>query len=204
MDIKKRIQELSLDQKAKLYFMGLLRKGLIDTLPEDPKAAYIRDMMDKENPRMDPAIRSDFDDPTLENLKEAATELGYLNENMPKGVSDYDMLRSFQKDELLDDLGDIIAKYVKDPDDIDREIDRFDVGGFDNMSNMVKANLGRDPEYKALAKKFNLNEGDTYEKMAAKGKKKGNLKQGTVRKRLKIPKDKKIPLSLINKELSRL
>ena len=161
MDIKERIQDLTLDQKAKLYFMGLLRKGVIDTLPEDPKAAYIRDMMDKENPRMDPAIRSDFDDPTLENLKEAATELGYLNENMPKGVSDYDMLRSFQKDELLDDLGDIIAKYVKDPDDIDREIDRFDVGGFDNMSNMVKANLGRDPEYKALAKKFNLNEGDT-------------------------------------------
>ena len=204
MDIKERIQDLTLDQKAKLYFMGLLRKGLIDTLPEDPKAAYIRDMMDKENPRMDPAIRSDFDDPTLENLKEAATELGYLNENMPKGVSDYDMLRSFQKDELLDDLGDIIAKYVKDPDDIDREIDRFDVGGFDNMSNMVKANLGRDPEYKALAKKFNLNEGDTYEKMAAKGKKKGNLKQGTVRKRLKIKDGEKIPLSKINKAISKI
>ena len=49
-----------------------------------------------------------------------------------------------------------------------------------------------------------LEEGDTYEKMAAKGKKAGNLKQGTVRKRLGIPKDKKIPLSKINKELSRL
>ena len=155
MDIKERIQDLTLDQKAKLYFMGLLRKGVIDTLPEDPKAAYIRDMMDKENPRMDPAIRSDFDDPTLENLKEAATELGYLNENMPKGVSDYDMLRSFQKDELLDDLGDIVAKYVKDPDDIDRELDRFDIGGIDAMSNLVTANLLRDPEYQAWAKKFN-------------------------------------------------
>ena len=49
-----------------------------------------------------------------------------------------------------------------------------------------------------------LKEGDTYEKMAAKGKKAGSLKQGTVRKRLGIPKDKKIPLSLINKEISRL
>ena len=165
MDIKKRIQELTLDQKAKLYFMGLVRQGKIDRLPEDPKAAYIRDMMDKENPRMDPAIRSDFDDPTLENLKEAATELGYLNENMPKGVSDYDMLRSFQKDELLDDLGDIIAKYVKDPDDVDRELDRFDDGGFDNMSNMVTANLLRDPEYKAWAKKFYLNEEETYQNL---------------------------------------
>jgi|5_EtaG_2_1085323.scaffolds.fasta_scaffold23349_4 hypothetical protein len=84
MDIKKRIQELSLDQKAKLYFMGLVRKGVIDTLPEDPKAAYIRDMMDKEDPKMDPAIRSDFDEPMFENtkLKETATELGYLNEEV--------------------------------------------------------------------------------------------------------------------------
>jgi hypothetical protein len=49
-----------------------------------------------------------------------------------------------------------------------------------------------------------LKEGDTYEKMAAKGKKAGSLKQGTVRKRLGIPKDKKIPLSLINKEIARL
>ena len=126
MDIKERVQNLTLDQKAKLYFMGLLRKGVIDTLPEDPKAAYIRDMMDKENPRMNPAIRSDFDDPTLENLKEVATKLGYLNE------------------------------------------------------------------------------GDTYEKMAAKGKKKGNLKQGTVRKRLKIKDGEKIPLSKINKAISKI
>jgi len=49
-----------------------------------------------------------------------------------------------------------------------------------------------------------LEEGDTYEKMAAKGKKAGSLKQGTVRKRLGIPKDKKIPLSLIKKEIARL
>ena len=49
-----------------------------------------------------------------------------------------------------------------------------------------------------------LKEGDTYEKMAAKGKKSGSLKQGTVRKRLNIPKGKKIPISLINKEIARL
>jgi len=80
--LKERIQELSLDQKAKLYFMGLVRKGKIDRLPEDPKAAYIRDMMDKEDPKMDPAIRSDFDEPMFENLKEIASELGYLNEEV--------------------------------------------------------------------------------------------------------------------------
>ena len=49
MDIKQRIQELSLDQKAKLYFMGLVRQGKIDRLPEDPKAAYVSMMMDKDD-----------------------------------------------------------------------------------------------------------------------------------------------------------
>jgi len=52
--------------------------------------------------------------------------------------------------------------------------------------------------------KENVKEGDTYEKMAAKGKKAGSLKQGTVRKRLGIKKGDKIPLSLINKEIARL
>ena len=73
--LKEKIQELSLDQKAKLYFMGLVRKGVIDTLPEDPKAAYVRDMMDKEDPKMDPAIRSDFDDPVFENDEDKEEEL---------------------------------------------------------------------------------------------------------------------------------
>jgi len=58
-----RIKELSLDQKAKLYYMGLVKKGEIDTLPEDPKAAFIKDMMGRKD-----------------ELKEKATELGYLQE----------------------------------------------------------------------------------------------------------------------------
>ena len=49
-----------------------------------------------------------------------------------------------------------------------------------------------------------MEEGDTYEKMAAKGKKRGNLKQGTVRKRLKIKDGEKIPLSKITKAISKI
>lgn len=150
-----RIKNLSLDQKAKLYYMALLQKGMIDTLPEDPKAAYISMMMDKDDygrsvsgkdkrtfmepedmtmaararkmAGMEPEDRAtradkmlsgeyededykdseryadvradleddemetryDYDDPIFENLKEIATELGYLNEeenyqNFPK------------------------------------------------------------------------------------------------------------------------
>ena len=69
MDIKQKIQELSLDQKAKLYFMGLVRQGKIDRLPEDPKAAYVSMMMDQNK------------------LKETATELGYLNEEEMYGFT---------------------------------------------------------------------------------------------------------------------
>ena len=62
----------------------------------------------------------------------------------------------------------------------------------------------RDNKGKKLKGPGGLGEGDTYEKMAAKGKKAGSLKQGTVRKRLGIKKGEKIPLSKINKELARL
>ena len=77
-----RIKNLSLDQKAKLYYMMLLRKGVIDTLPEDPKAAYVQSMMDE------PAS-SKFSEPMgFENLKETATELGYLTEaQMPEKIT---------------------------------------------------------------------------------------------------------------------
>lgn len=71
---------------------------------------------------------------------------------------------------------------------------------YDKGTGKTKASniYNKDGEIKAIK------EGDTYEKMAAKGKKAGSLKQGTVRKRLGIKKGEKIPLSLINKELARL
>ena len=103
MDIKQRIQELSLDQKAKLYFMGLVRQGKIDTLPEDPKAAYVSMMMDKDDYGRSisgkdkrtfmepedsmPAARARKMAGMEENLKEIATELGYLNEEEMYGFT---------------------------------------------------------------------------------------------------------------------
>ena len=228
MDIKKRIQELSLDQKAKLYFMGLVRQGKIDTLPEDPKAAYVSMMMDKddygrsisgkdkrtfmepedsmpaararklagmeddemetrydyddpifEEPEDDEMeTRYDYDDPVFESLKEIASELGYLNENEPTVFDD----------ESMDELLNIILKYVKDPDDAQAELDRFDQGGFDALSNMVAANLDRDPEYKAWYNKLHsINEsvdisytdpGFRFYKMKVNGKRL-NREEGT-------------------------
>ena len=57
-------------------------------------------------------------------------------------------------DKSMDELLDIIFKYVKDPDDAEKELERFDQGGFDAMSDMVTANLLRDPDYEAWYNKL--------------------------------------------------
>jgi hypothetical protein len=49
----------------------------------------------------------------------------------------------------MDDLLNIILKYVEDPADAEKELERFEAGGFEAMSDSVQANLDRDEEYKA-------------------------------------------------------
>ena len=49
-----------------------------------------------------------------------------------------------------------------------------------------------------------LGEGDTIEKFSAKGKSTGKLKQGTIRKKLGVKKDEKMPTYKLDKEISRL
>ena len=109
-----RIKNLSLDQKAKLYYMALLQKGMIDILPEDPKAAYIRDMMgkmeetrDEEDEENDRNLASD-DIP--DSLRELSTELGYLKE-----VDDEDLRLEPEDGEYVDEveLNDLDFKTLK-------------------------------------------------------------------------------------------
>ena len=50
-------------------------------------------------------------------------------------------------DKDLDDLLSIVLKYVKDPNDAEEEIAKFDAGGFDAMSSSLTANLLRDEDY---------------------------------------------------------
>ena len=198
MDIKKRIQELSLDQKAKLYFMGLVRQGKIDRLPEDPKAAYIKDMMGKMDtiqkisPKADRSsleklagmedddmeTRYDYDDPIFE-AKFKKGDIVIPNIGPHKGV----------KHEIIYDFGD--GKYNIQP-----------IGLRPNQIQYRLGAAGASEDQLKMAD--DINEGDTYEKMAAKGKKAGNLKQGTVRKRLRIKDGEKIPLAKINKAISGL
>jgi len=103
----------------------------------------------------------------------------------PGGLGEaIDLVHVYDKDGSIFGTGEIIQKLPNDKVKV-----RFD----GNFMGTFRADRVKP-----------IQEGDTYEKMAAKGKKAGNLKQGTVRKRLGIKKGEKIPLSLINKEISRL
>ena len=68
-NLKNSKRNLSLDDKAKLYFMGMVKAGLIDTLPENPKAAFVQSMMDSELS----SILGDEEDPR--NMGEASIEM---------------------------------------------------------------------------------------------------------------------------------
>ena len=78
-----------------------------------------------------------------------------LKEDNKKEIR-FDLVMS---DEAYDGLFDLIARYVEDPDDVEKELDRYDAGGFDSMSNIVTANLDRDKDYIAWKKKYGIKEG---------------------------------------------
>jgi hypothetical protein len=141
--------------------MALLQKGMIDRLPEDPKAAYIRDMMDKEDPKMDPEIRSDFDDPTFENLKEAASKLGYLNEDdmlnkIEKGVTA--ITGGGRRHASVSDRGDsirVMFRYMRGefaPEEWDKILKYLTGMGFEikDASNYYEANYDREEPAEAV------------------------------------------------------
>ena len=98
---------------------------------------------------------------------------------------------------IADRYGDELNKLEDRLYKINKQLRDYDM-------NEGTCGYDRDINGKKLKGPGGLGEGDTYEKMAAKGKKDGSLKQGTVRKRLGIKKGEKIPLSKINKELARL
>ena len=78
-----------------------------------------------------------------------------LKEDNKKEIR-FDLVMS---DEAYDELFDLIARYVEDPDDVEKELDRYDAAGFDSMSNMVTANLDRDKDYITWKKKYGIKEG---------------------------------------------
>jgi len=148
--------------------------------------------------------------------------LASFEESLKQITSAYETLKDLLKaDEAKNDSNIVdVSKDIKNalnkyrahlrkfyPEQYKKAMSRMDEGEIDEISTSAGAGAYLTKYAFKLPKKKQKDivpEGDTYEKMAAKGKKAGSLKQGTVRKRLGIKKGEKIPLSLINKELARL
>ena len=75
-----------------------------------------------------------------------------LRENIPTAFDD----------ENMDALLNIILKYVKDPQDAERELTKLDNGGFDAMSPELLAALDRDSEFKNWYNKLHSIEDTDY------------------------------------------
>ena len=160
--LKEKIQELSLDQKAKLYFMGLVKQGKIDTLPEDPKAAYVQSMMDEpasskfSEPMGETRDKEDEEndrnlalDDIPDSLREMAKELGYLKEDSRTDAEkgkDVDYIPHTSKDPSA--FGNPDAKMYDSPNiKVNPEYDDFSKNDLEKLEiNINKITGGRGRE----------------------------------------------------------
>ena len=186
----------------------------------------LTDYMIKKGRNIEPLPKIEFIDGDSENAKDFFGKTAYYDPNIQtivlytEGRHPKDIVRSFSHEmvhhtQFLEDrLGNIQTTDTTEDNNLDKIEQEANLVGtmtFRNWTDSINEKKNKDPfglnAYALeLAKGLEeaIKEGDTYEKMAAKGKKAGKLKQGTVRKRLNIPKGKKIPLTKINKEISRL
>ena len=102
-NLKNSKRNLSLDDKAKLYFMGMMKAGLIDTLPENPKAAFVQSMMDSELA----SILGDEEDPR--NMGEAEYNVSDPND-VPDNLEPEDTV-NIQKENKMK-KSDLLKDYM--------------------------------------------------------------------------------------------
>jgi len=102
-NLKNSKRNLSLDDKAKLYFMGMMKAGLIDALPENPKAAFVQSMMDSELA----SILGDEEDPR--NMGEAEYNVSDPND-VPDNLEPGDTV-NIQKESKMK-KSDLLKDYM--------------------------------------------------------------------------------------------
>jgi len=102
-NLKNSKRNLSLDDKAKLYFMGMMKAGLIDALPENPKAAFVQAMMDSELA----SILGDEEDPR--NMDEAEYNVSDPND-VPDNLEPGDTV-NIQKESKMK-KSDLLKDYM--------------------------------------------------------------------------------------------
>ena len=99
--------------------------------------------------------------------REAAAEMAVMHiEDMFLNERIEEVTPTVFDDKSMDDLLNIILKYVEDPADAEKELGHFEAGGLDAVSNELQANLDRDEEFKAWNEKaHDLKEGEVEEEV---------------------------------------
>ena len=101
--------------------------------------------------------------------REAAAEMAVMHiEDMFLNERIEEVTPTVFDDKSMDDLLNIILKYVEDPADAEKELERFDAGGFDALPDGLQANLDRDEEYKAWYNKLHSIEEEEVEEKVEK------------------------------------
>ena len=78
------------------------------------------------------------------------------------------LIKETDSDERLNQLRDLILRYVDDSDVAEDEIDRYLSSGEDRFSDMVSANLQRDPDYQTWKNEKPLDTGNIQEVKSTK------------------------------------
>jgi hypothetical protein len=149
--MEKEVNEQSLDDQAKIYWMQKVRSGEIDTLPKDPKAAFLAQMTKDQ---------IDHDEETLRRergLEESKIEYNFSEDEIKRvlkllksGAStEIGMIKAFEKAlgrELTDDE---VRGYSINPNKVGKGSmeEDLDVGHQDNEPQMLKSDLYRIAKY---------------------------------------------------------
>lgn len=142
-------ENLSLDDQAKAYWLELLKKGKIDKLPDDPKEAFLKQMMDdeiqhdKEKLRRERGLEEDHN-PMMENKTYKKGDK--LKIKLPNGKEFDVVFDTYSKQDgvALGKFKDENGEYDIKPFDLSSVLNEdLDVGHQDDEPHMLKSELIR-------------------------------------------------------------
>jgi hypothetical protein len=163
--MEKEVNEQSLDDQAKIYWMQKVRRGEIDTLPEDPKAAFLAQMTkdqiehDEETLRRERGLEEDLDVGHQDNephmLKKELYRAAKMASMLYKQLDSYDKIGG-----KVDFPHWWQAKIIKAYDYLQSAYGYLDgqekVAQIDNMMGVNEAAINSDYKrvYQVLTKQF--------------------------------------------------
>jgi hypothetical protein len=135
------MEDMSLDDQAKIYFMQKVKRGEIDELPEDPKAAFLAQMM------KDQSLEEQEEEVEITDTEEEV-EISDTEEEAPSLISSNDekilnsleaALSSAQElgdEKLINQIGNTITFFTRQH--IVKEEDLFEMKRMKRLAGILK------------------------------------------------------------------